>query len=53
MKKKFLAALLGCLIAGAVFTPPLWSGQVVTDDVKTWAKEAIKNEKALKSAKAL
>jgi len=51
-KKTFITTLLSCMIAGALFTAPMHAGQVVTDDVKSWAKDAIESEKALKTAKA-
>ena len=46
MKKTFLTTLLSCMIAGALFTTPMQAGQVVTDDIKGWAREAVENEKA-------
>ncbi len=41
MKKKELTILLGFVLFYAVLTSISWAGQVVTKDVKQWAKEAI------------
>jgi len=52
MNKKSLSVLLSFLLIWVLFTAPAWAGQVVTDEVKAWAKGAIEQEKALKTVSA-
>ncbi len=48
MKQKKIAVLFGCIMFWILITPPLWAGQVVTDEIKAWAKEALNQEQILK-----
>jgi TolB-like protein len=52
MNKKSLSVLLSFLLIWVLFTATAWAGQVVTDEVKAWAKGAIEQEKALKTVSA-
>ena len=52
MNKKSLSVLLSFLLIWVLFTASAWAGQVVTDEVKAWAKGAIEQEKALKTVSA-
>jgi TolB-like protein len=52
MKTKRLVMLIFlALLATAIFSPA-WGGQVVTDDAKSWAKQAVEQEKSLKTVAA-
>lgn len=50
--KRLLFLIIMALMANAAFSPA-WGGQVVTDSARTWAKEALAQEKALKAVAAV
>ncbi|MDL1964582.1 MAG: hypothetical protein LWW98_09695 [Deltaproteobacteria bacterium] len=52
MKKISFRALLGILLIRILFAAPSLAGQVVTEETKFWAKEAIEQERALKTISA-
>ena len=52
MKKTSFKALLGILLIWILFAAPSWAGQVVTEETISWAKEAIEQERALKTISA-
>jgi len=52
MKKISFRALLGILLIRILFAAPSWAGQVVTEETRSWAKEAIEQERALKTISA-
>ena len=52
MKKISFRALLGILLIRILFAAPSWAGQVVTEGTRSWAKEAIEQERALKTISA-
>lgn len=52
MKEKSVSALLVFAFICLVPSPFSWAGQVVTEEVKLWAKEALQQEKALKTTTA-
>jgi TolB-like protein len=49
MKKRSFSILLSFLLTWLVLSSSAQAGQVVTDEVKAWAKGAIEQEKALKT----
>ena len=52
MKKKSFSALLSFLLILVVATASAWARQVVTEEVRSWAKEALEQEKALETISA-
>jgi TolB-like protein len=52
MKEKSLSVLLVFTFIWLLPTSSSWAGQVVTKEVKLWAKEALQQEKALKTTTA-
>lgn len=52
MKEKWLARLVSCTIFWVFLTSSSWAGQVVTEEVRSWVKEALEQEKALKTITA-
>ncbi len=52
MRRKWFSILLTCTLIWLVPTCPLWSGQVITQEVKLWAKKALEQEKTLKTTTA-
>ena len=49
MKGKWLARLVTCTLFWIFLTSSSWAGQLVTQEVKSWAKEALEQEKTLKT----
>ena len=49
MKTKGLLILIVLALFVTATSSPSWGGQVVTDDARTWAKQAVEQEKALKT----
>ena len=49
MKTKGLLILIILALFAAAVSGPAWCGQVVTDDARSWAKQAVAQEKALKA----
>lgn len=52
MKKTSFRALLGILFIWILFAVPSLAGQVVTKETRSWAKEAVEQERALKTISA-
>ena len=52
MKRRWLARMISVGLFGIFLTSSAWAGQVVTEDVKSWAKEALEQEKALETVTA-
>ena len=52
MKEKWLSRLVSLIFLWIFLTSSSWAGQVVTEDVRSWAKEALEQEKALKTISA-
>jgi TolB-like protein len=50
MKTKGLLILIILAFSATAASGPAWGGQVVTDDARSWAKQAVAQEKALKVA---
>jgi TolB-like protein len=51
MKRGYCIRLLSFILSLAILSTSSWAGQVITEDVRLWAKQAVKEEKALKSVK--
>lgn len=49
LKEKRLSRFLCFVFFWVILTSSSWAGQVVTQDVRLWAKEVIKEEKAIKA----
>ena len=49
MKGKSFRAILSSLLIWVALTAPAWAGQVVTEEVRSWAREALEQEKALET----
>ncbi len=47
MKKSIVMYLLSAVLIFSAFGNSLWAGQVVTDEVKAWARSAVEQEKSL------
>jgi len=52
MRRKWFSILLTFTLIWLVLTPSLWAGQVITQEVKLWAKKALQQEKTLKTTTA-
>jgi len=52
MRRKWFSILLIFTLIWLVLTPSLWAGQVITQEVKLWAKKALQQEKTLKTTTA-
>jgi len=52
MKKKLFGKILILVLIWVGLTSSSWAGQVVTESLKSWAKEAIEQERALKTISA-
>ncbi len=52
MKKHLIRVLSVLMLAGILSTASSWAGQVVTNDIKSWAKKAVEQEKTLSTATA-
>jgi len=51
MTKSLFSELLCAVVLCVLLITPAWSGQVVTEDIKAWAKQAISEEKQLEALK--
>lgn len=49
MKLKCFIELLSFILFFTILNSSSWAGQVVTEDVRLWAKQALKEEKAIKA----
>lgn len=52
MRKKLLHAMIAFLVFQMVMTPASWAGQVVTEELSSWAKNAIEQEKTISAVTA-
>ena len=52
MNRKWLSRVLIVGLLGIVLISPAWAGQVVTKDVRSWAKKVLAEEKALPTVAA-
>jgi len=52
MKRKLFSALISFVLIWVALTAPVLARQVVTEDVKSWAKQAVEQEQALEGISA-
>ncbi|MGV8074903.1 MAG: CsgG/HfaB family protein [Syntrophobacteraceae bacterium] len=52
MKTKRLLFFIVIVLSATAASGPAWGAQMVTDDVRSWAKQAVEQEKALKTVAA-
>jgi TolB-like protein len=52
MNRKCLSRVLMAGLLGVILISPAWAGQVVTNDVRSWAKKVLAEEKALPTVAA-
>lgn len=49
MKKHILAQLISIIILSIILTSTAWGGQVLTKEIRQWAKKAVEEEKTLET----